>query len=290
MLPYTPLRSRLAPTPSGLLHIGNAFSFVLTWLMVRKQSGQLLLRIDDLDAPRTREEYVEEIFRTIEWLGIDYDEGPQNVEEWRNTFSQHQRVAVYEKLKQQLASSEKVFACVCSRKQLHDPDHICDCAQKKIPFSATDAAWRIAMTDAAVSFNDISGEQYEVKLHECMRHFVVWRRDGLPAYQLASLADDLHFDINLIVRGKDLVESTAAQLFLADCMGNEKFSETQFLHHSLVLDEQGEKLSKSAGSTSIKAWRENGRSSEEFYRLFSSWMGWRETALNSRDAIALHCD
>lgn len=241
-------RLRFAPTPSGYLHAGNALNFILNWLVARLNGGQILLRIDDLDADRKRPEYLSDIFESLHWLGLDWDEGPGLLStmdastEFELLWSQHHRVLIYFHYLEQLRAKNLLFACRKSRAELSGfpGGYPSEFRHQNLSLDDPDVAWRI--------FSDTIG----------MKDFVVRRRDGIPAYQIASLADDLHFGITHIVRGADLEASTAAQLFLAARLQEEAFLKIPFLHHPLLLDSTGEKLSKSAGAHSLKVMREGG--------------------------------
>jgi glutamyl/glutaminyl-tRNA synthetase len=272
------VRSRIAPTPSGYLHIGNAINFVITWLWVRKENGKLRLRIDDLDAPRTKPAYLDDIFQTLEWLGLDWDEGPQTPDEHEKIYSQNLRAERYSVLTEQLVQTGKVFACGCSRKNI-EGQYPGTCIHKKLPLNMADTSLRIITPDdEPVIVTDINRGDIAVNLYEVMRHFIIRRRDGLAAYQVASLADDIDFGINVIVRGEDLLYSTAAQLYLAKLVGNETFQQATFYHHPLLKNENGLKLSKSAGGTSLKSWREAGKTKADFYSWMSRLLNWSEEA------------
>jgi glutamyl-tRNA synthetase len=252
------VRSRLAPTPSGFLHLGNAFSFVLTWLLVRYHHGQLLLRIDDIDAERSRPAYVEDIFRTLHWLQLDWDIGPGNAADFEANFSQLHSLDRYGQLLAQLRQAGVVYACNCSRSQVQVSSvngvYPGTCRHRNLPLDTPGASWRVYVPEnTIISVPEYSGATQQVRLDLTMGDFVVRRRNGLPAYQIASLADDLHYEINLIVRGVDLLPSTAAQLFLAQWLPPNIFNTAVFYHHPLLKDEQGQKLSKSAGAVSLLA-------------------------------------
>ena len=252
MTTATPI-SRIAPTPSGYLHLGNAFSFILTWLLVRKRGGVLHLRIDDLDAARRREAYIEDIFRTLDWLGMDYDEGPSGPDDFYRNHSQQHRIPAYEALLQDLRARGALFACTCSRKEIQlaaaDGQYPGTCRDRGLPFDAPETAWRIRTPEnAQATWHDAIRGPQTVFLHAAMRDFVVRRKDGIPAYQIASLSDDLAMGINCIVRGADLLDATAAQLLLADLLDRPAFAHIQWFHHPLLLDAQGHKLSKSQGA------------------------------------------
>ncbi|MBE7179290.1 MAG: tRNA glutamyl-Q synthetase, partial [Mucilaginibacter polytrichastri] len=121
--------SRIAPTPSGFLHEGNAFSFVLTWLLVRQSGGKLRLRIDDYDLPRVRREFIEDIFRLLDWLGLDWDEGPQSPDDHTRNFSSKRRYDLYRNLLSVFLSFELAYTCSCSKKEL--AKGACTCKEKK---------------------------------------------------------------------------------------------------------------------------------------------------------------
>jgi len=286
------LRSRIAPTPSGYLHIGNALNFILTYLLVRKDSGKLFLRIDDLDAPRVNDEYLEDIFITLEWLGIEWDDGPQLLAEHLSRFSQQRRMNLYNDFIKRLILTNKVFACDCSRKDIQELGsaglYPGTCRNRHLPLDAPNSALRV-FTDKneIIKFEDEFKGTKSVNLYETQRDFIIRRKDGIPAYHVASLADDIHYNINMVVRGEDLLTSTAAQLYLAELAGEKELGNTRFFHHPLLKNEAGEKLSKSAGSVSIKWWRENGKTPAEFYHKVSGLLGFNEKASSVNEMLQM---
>lgn len=273
------LHTRFAPTPSGYLHVGNAFSFVLTWLYARKSGGTIRLRIDDIDGVRARPEFVADIFESLNWLGLDYDSGPVSVDDFYQNHSQHLRLERYNRYLKELEDKQLVFACTCSRKQVIDNavdgqynEH---CLPLNLPFDTPESALRIITPEhqSTITFTDVWKDYGSIDLYQHLRHFVVRGKNGVAAYQLASLVDDVDFGINFIVRGQDLLYSTAAQCFLAkQLQGLGGFTSVQFLHHGLLKDDKGEKLSKSAGATALLARRKNAEGAEQLYREFSAYM------------------
>ncbi|MDW8205043.1 MAG: glutamate--tRNA ligase family protein [Cytophagales bacterium] len=266
--------TRFAPTPSGYLHLGNAFSFVLTWLLARLQGGKILLRIDDLDNDRFRPEYLDDIFYSLEWLGLDYDLGPAGAADFYATWSQHKRLDLYYEALASLRSH--LFACICSRKiwQQASPDgqYPGTCLLRELPLTAPHAAWRLVTpAQKTVGFTEV-GKTEPTQASPCqwMRHPVLRRKDGLPAYQLASVIDDGHFGISLVVRGQDLFASTVIQTYLAECLGAKQFATIAFHHHPLLKNANGEKLSKSAGSLSLKAIAQQEKTPARIYALVSA--------------------
>ncbi|MFT4203654.1 MAG: glutamate--tRNA ligase family protein [Chitinophagaceae bacterium] len=257
-------KTRIAPTPSGFLHLGNAYSFVHTAVLAATTGAKILLRIDDMDWQRTRHEYVEDIFATLEYLQIRWDEGPRDAKDLEEHWSQRNRMELYSEALLRLESDGHIFACECSRSELLHSGGICPCAAKNIGLHSNGVAWRLRTDSTQTMYcKDFHGKEREAMLPKEMLHFVVRKKDGLPAYQLSSLVDDVHFGVDLVVRGQDLWPSTLAQLYLARLLGMEGFLTATFVHHPLLTDDFGEKLSKSAGSTSVRSWRLAGKLPEE---------------------------
>lgn len=245
------IRSRLAPTPSGYLHWGNLYNFALTWGEVRAGGGALCLRIDDLDATRARTEYVEDIFRTLEWLGFDWDEGPEGPADFQRHHSQSLKLAEY----RSWLARWPGYACACSRQDIQartTSSYDGFCRERALTLTPGQSAWRARSNDV-----------------------VLWRKDDLPAYHLVSLVEDIKMGINLVVRGEDLRESSDIQLQLAQALGEEAqvFRQARFVHHPLLRDATGNKLSKSAGAGSLKQWREAGKSAAEAWRHLAAMVG-----------------
>ncbi|MCI4670091.1 MAG: glutamate--tRNA ligase family protein [Bacteroidia bacterium] len=264
------IRSRIAPTPSGYLHKGNGVNFVLTYLLTKLQSGKIVLRIDDMDQARVRPAYLDDIFLSLEWLGLEWDEGPESVEDHLKKYSQIHRLDRYKALIESLLPYS--FACECSRKEISqnsiDGQYPGTCKSKNLGLNTLLTSLRIITENKTIHWVDLIKEDTYVRLDQSIRDFVIQKKDSNPAYQLSSLSDDLDMGINFIVRGEDLVPSTAAQLHLANLSGKEEFRKASFLHHPLVQDENGYKLSKSNGAMSLQHWREGGDSSQ-FYEWFS---------------------
>lgn len=266
------IRSRIAPTPSGFLHLGNAVNFLLTWLTVRKVGGTLRLRIDDADCLRSRSEYLEDIFCQLDWLGITWDEGPEGPDDFRRNFSQQLRRERYRAFLAKLADLGHVYPCRCSRAEIRQvaPDGVYPgICRGGSGVADKGQALRVLVPEGSVFL--VEGR--EVALCKEMGDFVLWRKEDLPAYQLVSLVDDLDDRINCIVRGEDLLASTAAQLFLARLHGDNLFAETSFHHHPLIRCEDGRKLSKSDNALSLVALRESGFSPAQVYQAVAQQIG-----------------
>ncbi len=254
-------RTRLAPTPSGYLHVGNAFNFLVTDRLAKAFGMALVLRIDDLDSDRARPEYVSDIFYTLEWLGIQCDEGPSGPEEFSKEWSQSLRIERYQALVDELREHGAVYPCACSRSQIEERQrrgapHSCRTGPYfDVPQGTP---WRLRIPeDTTVGFRQLGGSVERIAPATLMADPIVQlRENGRPAYQIASLSDDLDRGISMIVRGADLLPSTACQLFIAQVLGREMFAEVRFHHHPLSLDAEGQKLSKSAGAGSLRAMRD----------------------------------
>ncbi|MGI4735653.1 MAG: glutamate--tRNA ligase family protein [Janthinobacterium lividum] len=233
---------RLAPTPSGYLHLGNAVNFMLTWLLVRRAGGTLHLRIDDLDRARLRRPYLENIFRVINWLGIDYDYGPSGPDDFLRHYSQLLHLPDYNRVLRRLAQRPGlVFGSQRSRTS--------GVGEVLWPLDAPGVAWRARVpAGTVISLAAGEGGRAAVPLAAEMPDFIIRKKDGVAAYQVASVVDDLRLGTTLIVRGLDLRPSTAAQLWLAAQLPETSaFNATaiRFYHHPLLTDAAGHKLSKS---------------------------------------------
>ena len=222
-----------------------------------------MLRIDDLDGARKRRAFVEDIFKTLEWLKLDYDKGPTTAAELENKWSQVHRKELYMHLLNTLNESGKLYSCSCSRRVQSVNGDCCD--HKNLPAHAAYVSWKVAIPAAHKVFVESPLKGYSKKV--AIQDFVVLRKDKLPAYQIASVADDLHFGINFVVRGEDLLSSTASQLYLAQLAGKTAFQQAHFLHHPLLNDGFGKKLSKSKGAAALKSWRDQGIGPEHLYQL-----------------------
>ena len=243
---HSPVISRLAPTPSGYLHLGNAVNFVLTWLLTRqvvpgRAGGVLHLRIDDLDRARLRPAYLDNIFRVIDWLGIDYDHGPSGPDDALCHHSQLLHLPDYNRVLRRLAQQPGLVQA-SQRTRTGGPE-------APVSLETPGAAWRAQVpVGTEIQFADAWQGETSVPLGALMPDFVVRKKDGVAAYQVASVVDDLRLGTNLIVRGLDLQASSAAQLWLAAQLSETTaFNRTQvhFFHHSLMTDAAGQKLSKS---------------------------------------------
>ena len=286
------LRTRIAPTPSGLLHLGNAWSFTLTWLAARATGGTVRLRIDDLDAARARDAWLDDIFASLHWLGLDWDEGPRDTADFKAAHSQRLRLARYHAGLDTLAAGGALYACTCTRSELRAAG-----AGIVYPGTCRDAghahdasALRFRVPVGEVHLRGPDGGASTLNPARDMGDFVVRRRDGEPAYQIASVLDDAEHGINFVVRGLDLAPSTGAQLALAAALGLPEFAAARFWHHPLLLDDADAKLSKSRGAESLESLRALHPDPAPVLRWFAARLGRRGDALRAvrtaRDLVA----
>ena len=267
-------KTRIAPTPSGFLHLGNVLSFAITVALAQKSGAKILLRIDDLDQARVNKLFVQDIFDTLNFLQISWHEGPRNVDDFEENYSQLHRIDSYHSALDKLKDEGLVFACACSRQQINN-GIVCACYEKQIRLITENASWRLLTDNAAeIEIKDHNGNIIKAALPAEMKNFIVRKKDGFPAYQLTSVVDDLFYGIDLVVRGHDLWASTLAQHILAKAIGEGNiFGQTAFYHHPLLMETTGKKLSKSAGATSIKYLRENGKSPADIFELIADMAG-----------------
>jgi len=271
-------RTRIAPTPSGFLHLGNVMSFVRTIDLGKRNGAKVLLRIDDMDRERVELEYVQDIFDTLNFLELPWDEGPRNVVEFEREWSQIHRMGLYKEALDLLREEGDLFACNCSRAQVLrdsvDGVYPGTCRKKGISLDEENLSWRLGTDEKEIGVRDWEGRVVNVGMPGSMKDFVVRKRDGFPAYQLTSVVDDLFYDVDLVVRGEDLWDSTVAQHFLAEKLGKgSAFGAIGFYHHPLLMAEGERKLSKSAGDTSVQYLRKQGLKKMDVYTMVAKMMG-----------------
>ncbi len=281
MASTSPWRGRLAPSPTGVLHLGNARSFLLAWLDLRNRSGEVLLRIEDLDGPRVRSGASEAAIEDLEWLGLDWDRGP---------VYQSPRFDFYRAALERLAVLGLAYPCICRRGDVaqaasapHEPPDLDGpvypgtCrgkwseAAEAISETGIEPCWRLDVgRSREVEFQDrVLGAQH-VHVDRDLGDFVIWRRGDSPAYQLAVVLDDADQGINQVLRGDDLLPSTARQCLLLESLNLPRPS---WAHVPLVVGEDGLRLAKRHGDTSLRKLRLEGRSAEDVVGLLAFWCG-----------------
>lgn len=270
-------RGRLAPTPTGFLHLGHARTFYLAWQRARAENGVLIYREEDLDPQRCKPEFAAAALEELRWLGLDWDEGP-DIGGPFGPYRQSQRRAVYLHAWQQLHDTGAIYPCDRSRRDVREaaraPHDKTEQAEpiyppewRPPPGTGRDAGepagnnWRFRVPDGrCIQFSDtITGPQSFIA-GEHFGDFVVWRRDDVPAYELAVVADDIHMRISEVVRGRDLLLSTARQLLLYEALGTPP---PAFAHAPLVCDRQGQRLAKRHAALSLRTLRERGHTPQE---------------------------
>jgi len=269
------LRGRLAPTPTGLLHVGHARTFALA--AARAGRAGLVMRIEDLDRPRCREEFVAAAIEDLRWLGLEWTEGP-DVNGPFAPYRQSERTAWYLEIWRRLEAAGAIYPSPHSRRDVdeaasapHEPPGGGD-AEPVFPPRLRPVGWDRAATPGAVAWRfrvpDGRTIEFQDALQGVVRRtagvdfgdFVVWRRDDVPAYELAVVADDHAMEIAEVVRGADLLTSTARQLLLYGALG---WRPPAFGHAPLVRDAAGRRLAKRTGGLSIRALRGRGLSPRE---------------------------
>jgi glutamyl-tRNA synthetase len=266
-----PYRGRLAPSPTGLLHLGHARTFWIAAHRAIERGGTLILRNEDLDPQRCRAKFSAAMIEDLRWLGIEWSEGPETGGPY-GPYAQSERREYYLAAWRQLRDSGFIYPCTCSRKDLAHaasaPDDADDeplypgkCRSRldAKEFAAPAAVnWRFRVPDGeAVGFRDGNLGPQEFMAGRDFGDFVVWRRDGVPAYQLAVVVDDAHQKITEVVRGADLLKSTARQILLSRALS---LPLPDYYHCDLVRDESGARLAKRCDALSIRHLRESGLS------------------------------
>ena len=273
--PDTLYRGRIAPTPTGYLHAGHAATFAMAAERARKSAGTLILRIEDLDPLRCHEKYASAAIEDLEWLGISWQEGP-NVGGPFAPYLQSQRRERYLAVWRQLRDGGYIYPCRRSRKDLssvalapHEEEPVfptewrTPCEEALSWESPEGINWRFRVPDGeTLAFCDENlGEQRRVA-SEDFGDFLIWNRDGIPAYELAVVVDDVAMGITEVVRGADLLTSTARQLLLYRALQS---SPPAFFHCPLITDEQGIRLAKRHASLTLRTLRELGRKPAEIF-------------------------
>jgi len=301
-------RGRIAPSPTGLLHIGHAVTFWHAQERARAAGGKLVLRIEDLDRDRRRREFADAITEDLHWFGLDWDEGP-GIGGPFAPYIQSQRRSRYLEAWEKLRICGFIYPCKCSRKDVADAslaphdeneepiypgtcrprlprslassadvvaDAVSAAGQKNlspvtaVPTSAAIATahWRFRVPDGErIEFVDERIGRQSAVVGRDFGDFIVWRRDDVPAYQLAVVVDDAAMRISEVARGEDLLLSTFRQLLLYRALD---LLPPRFFHTSLAVDESGKRLAKRHGSLSLRALRESGLAPEELHARYIS--------------------
>jgi len=277
--PLTRYRGRLAPSPTGLLHIGHACTFWTAYQRALEHDGTLVFRNEDLDPQRSKAKFAEAMMEDLHWMAIRWHEGPDiggpfapYEQSWRREFY----LAAWRKLR----DGGSIYPCTCSRKDLansaaapnegdDEPLYPGRCREKigeasryEVPAGVN---WRFRIPDGEeITFDDLHLGPQRFVAGKDFGEFVVWRRDDVPAYQLAVVADDAAMQITEVVRGADLLKSTARQLLLIRALGRRV---PAYYHRDLVRDAAGMRLAKRYDSLSLRTLREQGYSPQQVLNM-----------------------
>ncbi|MCI9128795.1 MAG: tRNA glutamyl-Q(34) synthetase GluQRS [Eggerthellaceae bacterium] len=260
-----PIKGRFAPSPTGKLHAGNIFAYLMAWLTVKSIGGSMVLRIEDLDPERSKRYFADGVMSDLERLGLTWDEGP---------FYQHDRDGAYEEAYEALAQRVDIYPCFCTRADLAaaSAPHF---GEKRVypgtckRLSASEAqdrmaaedepAWRISVPDEQVSFSDALQGQCSMDLATECGDFIIKRKDGAFAYQLAVVVDDAAQGVTSVVRGIDLLSSTPQQIYLQSLLGN---PHPEYAHVPLLVSKSGRRLAKRDADASMEQMLERFGSPE----------------------------
>lgn len=276
-------RGRLAPTPTGHLHLGHAHTFWIAYDRAMQAGGDLLLRVDDIDKARCREEYARDAVEDIRWFGIDWTEGPDK-DGGYGPYIQSERMHFYLHAWKQLADVGAIYPSPHSRKDVESALNAPHAGENSepvfpselrpergtwlIPDEPSGVNWRFRVRDGeTISFVDKNYGEVSFKAGGDFGDFLVWRRDGFPSYELACAVDDHAMLITEVVRGADLLLSTARQLLLYRALG---WATPDFYHCPLVRDGEGKRLAKRDYSLSLRVLREQGYKPGQ---IRNGWMG-----------------
>lgn len=273
---------RFAPSPSGRMHLGNAFSALLAWLSVRSVGGRMILRLEDLDTDRCKRAYCDQIEEDYRWLGLDWDEGGSA---GGDCYYQSHRSDYYAQALNKLEEAGLIYPCFCTRGQLHaaSAPHRSDgtllyagtCRNLTQREQVERAkvrrpAMRIRVPEARITVADgVQGRYSQILSQDC-GDFILRRSDGIFAYQLAVVVDDALMGVNQVVRGEDLLSSTPRQLWLQQVLG---YDAPEYYHVPLLYGEDGHRLSKRQKDMDLGALRDMGRRPEEIVGQLAFWAG-----------------
>ena len=274
-----PYRGRLAPSPTGHLHLGHARTFWVAQERARTKGGTLILRNEDLDSTRYQMAFVDAMLEDLRWFGFEWQEGPDCGGAF-GPYSQSERRSFYDHALEQLRQGGFIYPCTCSRKDIQsaaraphaededEPIYPGTCRGKYFPTlnapPASRFSWRFRVPDGeTISFVDGHFGPQQFIGGKDFGDFIVWRRDDVPAYQLVCAADDAAMRITEVVRGADLLKSTARQLLLYRALG---LTAPGFYHCPLMKDEAGVRLAKRHDALSLRALRAQGKTPEDLRR------------------------
>ena len=285
--PATRPTGRLAPSPTGGLHLGHARTFLIAWLAIRSRSGRIILRVEDLDAARARPGAVEGALVDLRWLGLDWDEGP-DVGGPSDPYVQSRRMDRYQGSLDRLKAAGAVYPCTCTRADVErassaphpedeGPTYPGTCSGRSVAdaeiLSDRPFAWRFRVPEGLVGWQDLILGQMAVDPRRTGGDFVVARSGAGPSYQLAVVHDDATMGVTEVVRGDDLVPSTPRQILLYRALGWEP---PAFGHLPLAIGADGRRLAKRDGSIKLATLRDAGDDPRRLIGRIAQSCGWGE--------------
>ncbi len=297
------VRVRFAPSPTGKLHIGGARTAIYNWAFARANGGTFILRIDDTDPERSTDENTQIILRAMRWLGLDWDEGPEVGGE-HGPYAQTERLDLYRQAAQRLWDEGRAYPCFCSAEKLAADREAAQA--RKDPFQGyqrtcrdidpDEARARIAAGEKYVLRIKVPEDRGDVVIHDAVHgdvtfnareldDFVIFRSDGTPTYNFATVVDDAMMGITHVIRGDDHLSNTPRQVMVYEALGAPV---PEFAHISMILGADGKKLSKRHGATSVEEYRDAGYLSDAFVN-YLALLGWSldgETTIVPRDVLA----
>ena len=279
--------TRLAPSPTGALHLGNARTFLVNWLLARKLGWRIVMRIEDIDSPRTKRGADLAALEDLRWLGIDFD-GPI-------TYQTH-RLDVYREAARRLVESGDAYPCICTRKEVEQAasaPHAEDGAAVypgtcRSRFASVDEArqlgrepaLRFRVPDLDVEIDDAFAGRQVFAVARQLGDFVIAKADGTSAYQLAVVVDDAEAAVTDVVRGDDLLDSAPRQMLIYQALRIQERI-PRYWHLPLVVGADGRRLAKRHGDTRLGFYREQGVSASRVLQLLARWSGMDDAPVNS---------
>ena len=271
--------TRLAPSPTGALHLGNARTFLINWLLARQLGWRIILRIEDLDGPRIKRGADRAAIEDLQWLGLDWDDGP---------IYQSTRLPIYREAVEQFVAKKQAYPCICTRKEVDSAASAPHAEDGANVYPGTcrgrfeslaeaieggrPAAIRFDTRDAVVEFDDTFAGHQRFDVERQLGDFVIAKADGTPAYQLAVVVDDAAMGVTDIVRGDDLIDSTPRQILLYRALGLDDRI-PRYCHVPLVVGTDGRRLAKRHGDTRLATYRSAGVTTGQILKLLGRWCG-----------------
>ena len=297
------VRVRFAPSPTGKLHIGGARTAIYNWAFARANGGTFILRIDDTDPARSTDENTQIILRAMRWLGLDWDEGPDKGGDF-GPYAQTERLEIYRKAAHTLLAEGKAYPCFCTPEKLAADKKAAE--ERHDPFQGYQRTCR-NIDPAEAQARIEAGEPYTIRIkvpldrgdvivHDAVHgdvtfnareldDFIIFRSDGTPTYNFATVVDDALMGITHIIRGDDHLSNTPRQIMVYEALGAPV---PEFAHISMILGPDGKKPSKRHGATSVEEYRDAGYLSDAFVN-YLALLGWSldgETTIVPRDVLA----